>query len=158
MIELDVISWGSMIEPAEELRMTAAPAITTAVQARDEAGGAARERGDPSAPEVSEASRTAPGRRRSAGAAVATVITALAIAIPVAEAGAATRHEASPPTIASGRAADPTPRSLVERSDGRETVVTGPSIIGSVFNGSTTIITSPSPVVATTNGRQRERV
>jgi hypothetical protein len=62
-------------------------------------------------------------------AALATgVLTALALTVPVAEAGAATL-QAPPPSA----------------------VVTGPTLSGDVFNGSTVIVTSPSPASGTIN-------
>jgi hypothetical protein len=82
---------------------------------------------------------------------VATLIAALAIAGPVAEASAATPHAAPLASVAANRAARPVPR-FIERSDGGAGVAVGPTITGTVFNGNTTIITSPSPVVGTAVG------
>jgi hypothetical protein len=93
--------------------------------------------------------RPSPIRRR---AALATgVITALAIAAPVAEASAATPHAVPPSAIASLPAANPPP-SFVEHSVARAAVATGPTLTGDVFNGGTAIVTSPSPAVGTVVG------
>jgi hypothetical protein len=59
---------------------------------------------------------------------LAGVITALALAAPVAEASAAAPHAVPPHAIASR-------------------AVTGPTLIGDVFNGGTAIVTSPSPAL-----------
>jgi hypothetical protein len=59
---------------------------------------------------------------------LAGVITALALAAPVAEASAAAPHAVPPHGIASR-------------------AVTGPTLIGDVFNGGTAIVTSPSPAL-----------
>jgi hypothetical protein len=75
----------------------------------------------------------------------ATLIAALAIAGPVAEASAATLRAAPSASVAAKQAAKPAPR-FIERSDGGAGVAVGPTIEGSVFNGNTAIITSPSPV------------
>jgi hypothetical protein len=79
------------------------------------------------------------------------VITALAIAAPVAEASAATPH-VPPPAIASHPAFNPPPSSSVEHSVARAGVASGPTLIGDVFNGGTAIVTSPSPAVGTVVG------
>jgi hypothetical protein len=75
--------------------------------------------------------RPSPIRRHAALATA--VITALAIAAPVAEASAAT-----PP-------ADPPPASA-------SAVATGPTLTGDVFNGPTAVVTSPSSAVGTVVG------
>jgi hypothetical protein len=61
------------------------------------------------------------------------VITALAIAAPVAEASAATPDAVPPPASASA-------------------VATGPTLTGDVFNGPTAVVTSPSSAVGTVVG------
>jgi hypothetical protein len=80
------------------------------------------------------------------------VITALAIAAPVAGASAATPHAVHVRAVASLRAANPQPRSFVEPSVDRASVVNGPTLSGDVFNGGTTIVTSPSPATGTVVG------
>lgn len=59
------------------------------------------------------------------------VITALAIAAPVAEASAAT------------------PRAVVQTSAGSAGSVAGPTLSGDTFNGGTAVVTSPSSATAT---------
>jgi hypothetical protein len=80
------------------------------------------------------------------------VIAALAIAAPVSEASAATPHAVPVRAIATLPAVNPQPLSSVEPSGGRVVVATGPTIIGSVFNGGTAFVTSPSPAVGTVVG------
>jgi hypothetical protein len=75
------------------------------------------------------------------------VITALAIAAPVAEASAATPVAVPRPATTSLRAVNPPAPSFVKRSVARAGVASGPTLIGDVFNGGTAIVTSPSPAV-----------
>jgi hypothetical protein len=79
------------------------------------------------------------------------VITALAIAVPVAEANAATPHAVPAAASASLPAANPPPLSSVEPTVRYVASARGPTFIGDVFNGGTTFVTSTSPSVATTS-------
>lgn len=88
-------------------------------------------------------------RRRAALA--TSVVAALAVVAPIAEAGAATPHAVPVRAIASP-AAQPQARSFVDHAVGDGTLATGPTIIGSVFNGGTVVVTSPGPAVGTVTG------
>jgi hypothetical protein len=79
------------------------------------------------------------------------VITALAIAAPVAEASAATPHAVPLRASASLTAITPPPASMM-RSGDHAAVAIGPTLSGDVFNGATVIVTSPSPVISTVAG------
>jgi hypothetical protein len=82
-----------------------------------------------------QARRRSPIRRSAAFA--TGVITALALAAPVAEASAATPHAGPVPATANSVA---------------RAAVTGPTFVGDVFNGGTAIVTSPSAAVGTVVG------
>ena len=79
------------------------------------------------------------------------VITALAIAAPVADASAATPHAVPLRASASLTAINPPPASVV-RSGDHAAVAIGPTLSGDVFNGATVIVTSPSSVVGAVVG------
>lgn len=84
--------------------------------------------------------------------AVATVlITALALAAPVAEASAATPDAVARCAGAGITAINPPPSCAVHSGE-HAAVAIGPTLSGDVFNGPTLIITSPSPVVGTVVG------
>jgi hypothetical protein len=89
------------------------------------------------------------------------VIAALAIAAPVAEAGAATPAAPAAHTRAFGGLPGlggfgglpgfhPVPLSFVGPSVGFVAVAIGPTVIGSVFNGGTTVVVSTSPAQGNT--------
>jgi hypothetical protein len=92
------------------------------------------------------------------------VITALALAAPVAEASAATRVLPLPglpaaplsgfhlPAFGGLGAFTPAPLSFVGPSIGFVGVAIGPTVIGDVFNGGTTVVVSNGPALGTTIG------
>ena len=95
------------------------------------------------------------------------VITALAVAAPLAQASAATPVVPLPPSalaalgslpafgsipgLGSLPAFDPVPLSFVGLPIGAGVAI-GPTVIGDVFNGGTTVVVSNSPAVGSTNG------
>jgi hypothetical protein len=90
------------------------------------------------------------GPMRTPVAVATVVITALAIAAPVAEASAATPYGV-PLRASASLTAINLPASMV-RSGDHAAVAIAPTLSGDVFNGATVIITSPSPVVGTVVG------
>jgi hypothetical protein len=82
--------------------------------------------------------------RKRHAAAAAGVLSALAVAAPIAGGGAATRPTAFPafaplPAFSSWPAFHPVPLSFVGPSIGFVGVAIGPTVIGSVFNGATVV-------------------
>ena len=83
------------------------------------------------------------------------VITALAVAAPLAQASAATPVVPLPPSalaaLGSLPAFNPVPLSFVGPSVGSIGVAIGPTVIGSVFNGGTTVCVSTVATACSTN-------
>jgi hypothetical protein len=97
--------------------------------------------------------RTSRIKRRAATA--AGVITALAIAAPVAGASAATPRDfglGALPAFPALPGYTPAPLGFVGPSVGFVAVAIGPTVIGSVFNGGTTVVVSTSPAAGSVIG------
>jgi hypothetical protein len=77
---------------------------------------------------------------------VTAVIAALAMTVPVAEAGAAAPRAGATAATATVRAASPPVVSSAHRSPRKAGAAVGPTLIEDVFNGGTVILTSTSPV------------
>lgn len=92
-------------------------------------------------------------RMRGRAVSMAGVITALAVAAPVAEANAATPALPLPalPPVAGLPAFTPAPLSFVGPAVGAVGVAIGPTVIGSIFNGGTTVCVSTVVSACSTN-------
>jgi hypothetical protein len=92
------------------------------------------------------------GRKTRRAVSAAGVVSALAVAAPIADAGAATPAWGAglpafhPPAFA------PVPLSFVGPSVGFVASAIGPTVIGSVFNGGTTVVVSTSPAAGSVIG------
>jgi hypothetical protein len=90
-------------------------------------------------------------RTKRRAASVAGIVAALAVAVPVAQASAATPPIPLPPIP--GLPADiAPPYSFVALPLGGAAVAKGPTVIGDTFNGGTTVVVSNSPAAGSTNG------
>jgi hypothetical protein len=98
-------------------------------------------------------SRIGPLKRRTVWA--TGVVTALAIAAPVAEAGAQPLPALPLPALPAAGALPafkPAPLSFVGPAIGGIGVAIGPTVIGDVFNGGTTVVVSTGPGLGNTIG------
>jgi hypothetical protein len=95
-------------------------------------------------------SRIRPLKRRTVWA--TGVVTALAIAAPVAEANAQPLPALPLPAAGGLPAFKPAPLSFVGPSIGGIGVAIGPTVIGDVFNGGTTVVVTAGPGLGNTIG------